>query len=167
MGLKFLGFVAVLYAVSALSDPDKALLSLKAAGVILKSLVPILAVVFLLTALLNSFIKAKTIAKYIGKESGIKGWLIAIISGILSHGPSYVWYPMLKEMRDHGAKEGLIIAFFYARSIKIPWIPLMIGYFGLLFTTLLYGFVLIASIIQGIIGGYFFRSKKSDKVKKS
>ncbi len=32
----------------------------------------------------------KTVSKYVGKGSGIKGWFLAISTGILSHGPIYV-----------------------------------------------------------------------------
>jgi len=93
----------------------------------------------------------KTVSKYVGKRSGVKGWILAILMGILSHGPIYVWYPLLKELREHGMRSGLIAAFIYNRSIKIPLLPLMIYYFGTIYVALLSIFIVIGSIISGKI----------------
>ena len=114
-------------------------------------ILPILLLVFFLMALLNSFVDEKAVAKHLGEESGVKGWLLALGAGILSHGPGYIWYPMLQELRERGAKDALIVAFIYARSIKLPWLPLMISYFGVTFTLVLSFYVLVAAWIQGVI----------------
>ncbi|MEA2074619.1 MAG: hypothetical protein U9O85_02630 [Euryarchaeota archaeon] len=65
-------------------------------------------------------------AKYAGEGSGIKGWFLAISAGIISHGPIYIWYPLLKELRDRGMRSGLIAAFMYSRAIKIPLLPYIV-----------------------------------------
>lgn len=102
-------------------------------------------------ALLSSLIKPKKIVKYLGKESGIKGGIVALAGGVLSHGSSYVWYPILGDLRNQGARDGLIVAFFYARAIKLPWLPVMIGYFGITFSLLLSFYILLGAWIQGVI----------------
>ena len=99
--------------------------------------------------IMNYIVNPKTIAKYVGEESGIKGWLLSISAGILSHGPIYVWYPLLKDLRNHGMRIGLIAVFIYNRAIKIPLLPLMIYYFGLMFVVVLTIYMIIASVIQG------------------
>ena len=86
-----------------------------------------------------------------GEGSGTKGWLLSISAGILSHGPIYVWYPLLKDLRNHGMRIGLIAAFIYSRAIKIPLLPLMIYYFGFMFVVLLTIYMIIAAVIQGKI----------------
>ena len=106
------------------------------------------ALLYLLAFLLDP---SKKIAKYLGEESGFKGWIIALAGGVLSHGSGYIWYPMLSDLRKHGARDGLIVAFFYARSIKLPWLPLMISYFGFSFTALLTLFVLVGAWLQGAL----------------
>jgi hypothetical protein len=58
---------------------------------------------------------------------------------------------MLSEIRKQGARDGLIMAFFYTRSIKVPWLPLMVSYFGLLFTVLLTFYVIVGAWLQGYI----------------
>ena len=150
-GKMMLAGVALLYLVAFLFDPAIAQKALASSGEILKMIAPILLVVFFLMALLHTSIDAKQIARHLGKESGLRGWLIALGGGILSHGPAYVWYPMLSEMRKQGARDGLVVAFFYTRSIKVPWLPLMVSYFGLLFTVLLTLYVILGAWLQGLI----------------
>jgi len=150
-----LGIVTLLYLLAFLLDPSAGKASALAAFKTLKMIAPILLIVFFLMALLNTFINPKDIARHLGKESGFKGWAIALAGGVLSHGPGYIWYPMLSDLREHGARDGLIVAFFYARSIKLPWLPLMISYFGFAFTALLTLFILLGAWLQGIIVDMF------------
>ncbi len=84
-----------------------------------------------------------------GKESGIKGWVFAIFTGILSHGPVYVWFPLLKDLRKQGMRTGLVAVFLYNRAIKIPLLPVMIFYFGIEFTIILLIWMVVASVIEG------------------
>ncbi|WP_294956294.1 permease [Sulfurovum sp.] len=150
-GYMMLAVVATLYAVLYFFNADKILLALKASFHILKMIAPILLIVFFLMALLNTFLDEKNIAKHLGKESGLKGWFIALLGGILSHGPGYIWYPMLQDLRAKGALDGLVVAFIYARSIKLPWLPLMISYFGLAFTLVLSFYIILGAFIQGVL----------------
>ena len=139
------------YGFTFLLKPELFMPALLGSLALLKMMAPILLMVLFLMALMNRFFNPKSIAKHLGEESGFKGWIIALFGGILSHGPSYVWYPMLQQMRDDGAKDGLIVAFFYARSIKIPWLPVMVSYFGITFTIILSIYVILAAWIQGLI----------------
>jgi uncharacterized membrane protein YraQ (UPF0718 family) len=113
-------------------------------------IIPVLFVVFLIMILVNYF-TPEVAAKYLGKTSGIKKWIAAIITGIISTGPIYMWYPMLKELKDKGVSYGFIATFLYTRAIKPPLIPLMVFYFGIKFTIVLTFVMIIFSVIQGII----------------
>jgi uncharacterized membrane protein YraQ (UPF0718 family) len=99
--------------------------------------------------IMNYFVNPKAVSKYVGKGSGIKGWFLAISTGILSHGPIYVWYPLLKELRSQGMRSGLVSVFLYNRAIKIPLLPLMVYYFGIKFVAVLLIYMIIASIAGG------------------
>jgi len=150
-GVKLLAAVALIYGLVALFHPASAMGALGKSGAVLAKIVPILAVVILFTALINHFFKPESIAAHLGKGSGAKGWAIALAAGVLSHGPMYAWYPMLEDLKRHGLGNGLIAAFFYARSIKIPLLPIMIDYFGLAFTAVLTFYILVASVVQGLL----------------
>ena len=143
--------VIVLYLLAAIVNSDSAYKALESTFSILQIMAPILLVIVFIMALINTYIHPKKLTRYLGEESGIKGWLITVFVGVISHGPGYVWYPMLSDLRDHGVKDGLIVTFIYARSVKLPWIPVMVNYFGITFTTLLTLFTLLGAIVQGMI----------------
>lgn len=148
-GLYFLGAVIFLYIVLFLLQPESIQKALKASGNVLIQIVPVLVLILILMGIVNYCVKPKTVSKYVGKGSGIKGWFLAISTGMLSHGPIYIWYPLLKELRDQGMRSGLIAVFLYNRAIKIPLLPLMVYYFGTVFVVLLLCYMIIASIIEG------------------
>jgi len=150
-GLIMLSIMLILYGITVLTAPSVARDALYKSLNVLKMITPILLFVFFLMALLNTFIKPKSIAKHLGKNSGLKGWFFALAGGVLSHGSSYIWYPMLSELREHGARDGLIVAFFYARAIKLPWLPVMVSYFGIVFTLILTFYILLGAWIQGLL----------------
>jgi len=149
--LYFLVSVIFLYLLLFFFDPESAYNALKVTGNIFIQIIPILLFVIIFMALIDYFLLPKTVAKYVGKGSGVKGWFLAISAGIISQGPIYIWYPLLKDLRDQGMRSGLIAAFLYSRAIKIPLLPLMVYYFGLLFVIVLLPYVVIASLIVGQI----------------
>jgi uncharacterized membrane protein YraQ (UPF0718 family) len=99
--------------------------------------------------IVNYFFKKKGVAKYLGKESGIKGWFIAAFAGILSHGPIYVWYPLLKDFHQKGMRPALMGVFLYNRAIKIPLLPVLVYYFGIEFAIFLMIWMILASFVEG------------------
>jgi uncharacterized membrane protein YraQ (UPF0718 family) len=150
-GFIFLAFVFVVYVILFVLDSEDAYKSLKVSGNILAKLIPVLLMVILFMGIANYFFKPKAVSRYLGKESGIRGWFIAILAGILSHGPIYIWYPVLKEFRHKGMRTGLIGVFLYNRAIKIPLLPLLVYYFGAAFALLLSMWTIVASLVEGKI----------------
>ena len=132
-------------------DSHTALQALQKSTRVVLKILPIFAVVIVFTALLNYFLQPKQIVKHLGEESGAKGWLVASFAGVISHGPMYAWYPMIEDMRSHGLRDGLIVVFFYTRAIKLPLLPIMIDYFGVIFTLVLSFYIIIGALLQGWI----------------
>ena len=147
----FLSGVIVLYIILFFLNPQNTYDSFKASVDIFIKLIPVFVLVVFFMGLLNFFLKPKIVAKYLGKGSGIKGWFLAISTGILSHGPIYVWYPLLKDLHKQGMRTGLVAVFLYNRAIKIPLLPVMIFYFGIEFTIIFLIWMVIASVIEGKI----------------
>ncbi len=148
-GLYFLLAVLLLYLVLYLFRPQKTLESATESGNLLYQIAPILLLVVVFMGVVNYVLTPHKISKYVGKDSGAEGWLLAAIAGIISHGPIYAWYPLLKDLREQGMRNGLIAVFLYNRAIKIPLLPVMIYYFGWLFVVVLTVYMLIASIAGG------------------
>lgn len=154
-GVYFLAAVAAIYTAIALFAPHKAADALSSSLSILWKLLPVIVIVIVLLGFFNRMFNAASVARHLGKVSGPRAWLIAISGGILSHGPAFVWYPMLAELRHKGVRDGFIVAFFYVRAIKLPWMPVMIDYFGWSFTAALTLALITAALIQGLIVEYF------------
>ena len=150
-GQYLLLFVVFLYGGMFFVDAHSAQLAMQKSGTILRKILPIFALVIFFTSLLNFFLRPKKITKHLGRESGIKGWLWALLAGVISHGPMYAWYPLIDDLRSHGMRDGLIVVFFASRTIKIPLLPMMVDYFGLSFTIVLSVYILIGAIIQGVL----------------
>ncbi|MFT7878935.1 MAG: permease [Sulfurimonas sp.] len=155
IGHVMLLLVGSLYLLAAVLDPTSAYQALSNSLEVLRTVLPVLLVVLFLMTLINAYIQPEKISHYLGENSGLKGWLIALVGGVLSHGPSYIWYPMLSDLRAKRVNDGLIITFFYARAIKVPWLPMMASYFGLVFTTVLTFYILVAAVIQGKLAEKF------------
>jgi len=118
---------------------------------LIKRIAPLLLIVFVLLFILNLFLQPKTVIKYLGGKSGPKGWLIAIIGGIISSGPIYLWYPLLVDLKQMGTRNSLIAVFLYSRAIKIPFMPILVFYFGWTFAIVLTVYLIIFSIINGLV----------------
>jgi len=132
-GFYFLGFVIIMYLALYFLDSERIYESLRASLKMSLQILPVLSLIILLMGISNYLLKPKTVSRYLGTESGVKGWFLAIFMGMLSHGTIYVWYPLLKDLHEHGMREGLIAVFLYNRAIKIPLLPVIIFYFGISF----------------------------------
>ena len=159
-GLKFLLFVVALFILVSIFDFENIAKIMDKIGNMLFRILPIFALVITLTALINYFLKPEKIMKYFGEDSGIKGIFYTLLGGIISHGPMYAWYPMLDDMRKHGLKFGLIAAFMYARAVKLPLLPFMVGLFGLPFTIIVNIYILIFAVFQGKVIDFLIEEKK-------
>jgi len=126
-------------------------------------IIPIIIFVFFLMFLFNLFVSTDVLVKHLGSGEKIRGWIIAIVSGIVSSGPIYMWFPLLSDMREKGVHDTFLTTFLYSRAIKIPLLPMMVYYFGLAFTIIFTGYILIFSIINGIVVSFILKMKREVK----
>jgi len=117
---------------------------------ILTEVLPVFFIIFLLMTLSDYFISPEFILKHTGKGRKRK-WLFAIVGGILSTGPVYMWYPLLADLKGKVLDEGMVACFLYNRAIKIPLLPIAVLYFSLSYILILCFIMIIASILQGFI----------------
>lgn len=146
----FLGSVLLLYLVVLFTNPAAAGQSLIKSGLLCMRLLPAFCVVVLFMGIVNYLVTPQAVSKYVGRGSGIRGWLLALATGILSHGPIYIWFPFLKELRAQGMTGCLAAVFLYSRAIKIPLLPVMAYYFGILYTVMLQFWLIIAALVMGL-----------------
>lgn len=151
--LLFPGFVAIIYGVLFIFFPDKAFLAFIGSMSIFWRIGIALSLVFFLIFALNLFLRPSYLTRLLGKESGIKGVVISAIAGIVSVGPIYAWYPLLKELRVRGAKLSLIAIFLNNRAVKPVLLPIMISYFGWVYVLIFTLTSILGSVSCGFLVG--------------
>jgi uncharacterized membrane protein YraQ (UPF0718 family) len=140
-----------LYPLAFLIDAELALNGLAFSARLLYRLVPVLLLVFALMFVSNLLVKSEWVRANLGSGSGLRGWAMAVAGGILSVGPIYAWYALLRDLKAKGMRTALIAVFLYNRGIKLPLLPLMIHYFGLAYTLVLAAYMTLFSLFSGIL----------------
>lgn len=153
--------VFVLYGILFLVIPDKACSALKNSVSILQSLLIPLGLVLSLIFLINLFLNPAKVAEYLGRTSGLKGAVLSAAAGVISVGPIYAWFPLLKDLKDKGAADSSIAIFLNNRAVKPFLLPIMIAYFGLQFVIVLTVLMIAASFAIGYFLSIFMGSEES------
>jgi uncharacterized membrane protein YraQ (UPF0718 family) len=149
----FPGSVLLIYGILFVFLPDRASLALGSSfSVFLNILFP-LCLVFSLMVVLNLFLKPQHIAEFLGKRGRVKGVLLTATAGIISMGPIYAWYPLLKELREKGTENSLIAIFLGNRAVKPLLLPVLISYFGWAYAVILTLLTMLGSLVVGYATG--------------
>jgi len=159
--LLFPTLVLVAYGIIFAIMPEKASIALKNSGNILLNMLMPLSLVFILMLVLNLFLKPAQIVKFLGSGAGIKGVILSAVAGIISAGPIYAWYPLLKELREKGAANSFLAIFLGNRAVKPFLLPIMIAYFGWIYVLLLTVFTILGSMVVGYFVGALVKVKNS------
>ncbi len=102
--------------------------------------------------LFKVWVSKEMVVKYLGKASGLKGILIAVVLGATPTGPLYVAFPLAAAMLEKGARVTNIIVFLSAWAcIKIPQEMVELQFLGLNFMVTR----LILTIILVSVMGFF------------
>jgi len=126
--------VIALYGILMVAAPDRGMVALVASGRILLQVALPLGVAFVMMFLLNLLVKPAHISRLAGRGAGVTGILLSTTAGIFSMGPMYVWYPLLGSLREKGASDFHLANFLSNRAVKPFLMPLMVFYFGWVFT---------------------------------
>ena len=159
-GLKkliFPGCVLMIYGIVFVINPARAAMALRSSTDIFRNLLIPLGLVFTLMVFMNLFLKPTHIASFLGKGSRSRGIILSTAAGIISMGPIYAWYPLLKELRKEGAANSLIAVFLGNRAVKPFLLPIMISYFGWVYVLLLTFFTIGGSVTVGFLVGILLK----------
>jgi uncharacterized membrane protein YraQ (UPF0718 family) len=158
-GMIFLFIVVLIYGVSALTEPDFVAGAFGNFLVTFSKVLPILLIVYLVMFFSFVFVKPEMVKRQLGRNSGIKGWVYAIIGSIVISGPSYVLFPLLGELRKEGMKYSLIAVFMSNRNVQLAYLPVIAYYFGWRFSFVFAFYVLAFSLLTGMLMGKVMRGK--------
>jgi len=141
--------VLALYGILYLVKPGKTVLALESCAKVGLSLAVPFAFVVGVMFLLNLLIRPSHVSALLGQHAGAKAIVLSLVAGIVSAGPIYAWYPLLKDLKEHGAADGPIAVFLYNRAVKPFLLPVMIGYFGWRYVLVLTCLMILCSILIG------------------
>jgi len=147
--LIFPACVLVIYGMLFTIDPNKALMALKTSIYLLFTIAQPLVFVFVIMLVFNLFVKPAQIVRLFGKGVRIKGIVLSVVAGIISMGPIYAWYPLLKNLKEKGSGTCPIAIFLYSRAVKPFFLPVMIACFGWAYVVILTVLTVFASIAMG------------------
>lgn len=145
-------FSLALYAIAYFASPSLFNSAVNGFVSLLWKITPSLLFIAVLMVLFNKYASKKFIGEWLN-VGGARGWLAATIGGLISMGPVYLWYPLIADLREKGFSSSLSACFLYNRAVKLPLLPLMATYFGLAYTLILGTWMIVFSIINGLIVG--------------
>lgn len=128
--------VLAAYALVTSLDAPEGVRALRNAALTFGNVAATLTTVFIFVGLFQVWVREEFILRHLGEDSGIKGLFFGALLGTAIHGPLVAVFPMLKALREKGARLGVLVAIVSTWSIKVPMIPLEFRYFGWKFTIL-------------------------------
>jgi uncharacterized membrane protein YraQ (UPF0718 family) len=143
--------VLLLYLWAGLATPERALRALQSGSNMLLSVVILVISVMGLVGLVQVWISRDAVASLLGKEAGPKALLLAALCGTLLIGPSYIIFPLLMTVRKQGARWAVITIVLATYAVKLPMIPLEVGFLGWQFSLARSFLTLMFAIPTGLL----------------
>jgi len=122
--------VLILYLWAGWTAPERTVRALQSGGALLLSVALLIVAVMGLVGLIQVWISRDAVARLLGEEGGVKALLLAALCGTLLIGPPYIIFPLLMTVRKHGARWAVITIVLAAYAVKLPMIPLEVGFLG-------------------------------------
>ena len=150
-----LGISALILLAILMIFPDKSPAVIAASWAYFKEMMIILPAIMVLMGLFLVWVSKEMVIKYLGKSSGLKGILIAIVLGALPTGPMYVAFPLALGLKQKGASISNIVIFLSAWAcIKLPQEMVELQFLGWKFMAAR----LVLTIIFVTIMGWFIEA---------
>lgn len=133
-GLMVLAALAAATALVYGARPEKALSVIDVAKNYFLEMISILPPILILCGLFEVWVSRETVERLMGRSSGAKGALIALLLGTVAMGPLYAAFPIGRSLLEKGASLYNIAVFLCVwASIKIPMILFEMRFLGVEF----------------------------------
>jgi uncharacterized membrane protein YraQ (UPF0718 family) len=155
---KLFSFVVLMYLILFMVSPQKCLAALEISTFALLRVILIIFAVFIFVGLFQIWIHEDMIVKHLGHESGFKGLILGALAGTALNGPLFAIFPLVKSLLAKGARLTVITVIYSTYAIKVPMLPLEIGFLGWKFTIIhnllmfLAAFIM-APLMEWMMGG--------------
>ena len=120
----------------------------------------LLAAAFLTAGFLQVLVKKEIITRFLGREAGIKGILLACLGGGLIPGGPYAYYPIAGALLSSGAGLGVLVAFVTAKNLwSVSRLPYEFAILGGTITVRRYLITFLIPPLLGMLVEWLFGSK--------
>lgn len=141
-------FIIITYIVTFIISPRIGVNAVKNTGYYIKEMLMIMPVIFILTALLDTWVPKESIIKYLGTGSKTKGMLLSFVLGGISAGPIYAAFPVCIMLHKKGASiRNIVIILSSWAVIKIPMLLNEVKFLGLKFMIIRWILTVISIVI--------------------
>ena len=126
-------------------------------GGMLLHLTPLMFLAFTSAGLISALISDKTVSRWLGRESGLKGLFLGALAGALVPGGPYVFFPLAVTFLASGAQIGVILAFVTAKNLwSLSRLPMEVALMGPRVTFVRYMVTFAFPILIGLIANALF-----------
>ena len=120
----------------------------------------ILPCAFILIGLFEIWVKKETVEKHFGKESGIRGYMWAVLLAGTTVGGLYVAFPVAYSLHNKGAKLSVIFTYIGASAIcRVPMTIFEASFMGIKFSAIRLLVSLPLVIISSILLGDYLEKR--------
>lgn len=155
---KFACFMVIMYGMALLMAPKIAVKSVQNSAYYLKEMLMIMPVIFVLTALLDTWVPTETISRFLGKEAKSKGTFVAFVIGSVSAGPIYAGFPFCYTLYRKGASiQNVVIMLSAWAVVKLPMLLNEAKFLGGAFMALRWGLTVIAILLYSKMMGWWVK----------
>lgn len=135
-----------------LTNTDMGWKALTITGNSILDMILLLPPILILVGLLDTWVPKEMILKYAGKDSGVRGPMIALILGGVAAGPLYVAFPIAAILLEKGALLRNVVFFLGVWTVaKLPVLMYEAASLGIVFTIIHVSFGLVFFYITGIL----------------
>lgn len=133
------------------------LAGLKIAASTLLQVLPMLLAAFVIAGLIQALVPGEIMARWLGKEAGIKGIFIGGLAGAFTPGGPAVSFPIAASIWRSGASIGVVVAYVAAWALwSVPRLPYEIGLVSAKFALIRFLSTLIFPPLAGLIAQSIF-----------
>ncbi|MFQ5574182.1 MAG: permease [Terriglobia bacterium] len=140
-----------------LKDPPLLAAGAKAGGKMFTGVLVLLAAAFLIAGFIQVLVPREMISRWIGRESGLRGILVACVLGGVTPGGPYVSFPIVAALYKAGAGIGPVVAYVTAWSLWAAGrLPIELGLVGPKVTLVRFLSTFLLPPLAGLIAQTFF-----------
>lgn len=161
---KILLLTCIGYLIVFLYDHELALKGLGESKYYFIEMLKIMPAIFILTAMIQTWVPTKVIMDKLGDQSGLKGKILSFAIGSLSAGPIYAAFPVCRTLLNKGASiQNIVIILSSWAVVKVPMLINEAKFMGMQYMVVRWVLTIISIFVMALIMNSLVKSVKVDE----